>query len=149
MLEHTETIAVDRPPDEVYDFLANSENEVQWRADVMTSELVEGVAGEPGARYRQVMKPGRRTVTGTHEIVATDPPRRVDWRTPPGEGPLDFSGYYAVAARNGGSSVSLHTRVQAHGLFRVGEPFMRGYLRKVSRRYAQAIKETLEGSPPS
>ena len=145
MLEHTETIDVDRPPREVYDFLANSENEVRWRKDVVSSELVEGDGGQPGARYKQVMKPRRREVTGTHEIVAVEPGKRVDWRTPPGEGPIDFSGSYAVVPREGGSTVSLHTCVRARGLMRVGERFMKGYLRKLSRRYAEAIKDSLEG----
>jgi uncharacterized protein YndB with AHSA1/START domain len=144
MLQHSESIDVDRPPEEVYAFIADSANDVHWRPEVTSSELVAGEPARPGAQYRQVMKPRRREMVGTHEIVAIEPGRRVDWRTPPGEGPLDFSGFYGVEPRNGGSTVTIHTNVRTHGVFRLGEPFMKGYLRKVSRRYTHGLKDALE-----
>src|ERR1700754_837250 len=103
MLKHTESIDVNRSPEEVYAFVADSANDVHWRPEVIRSELVAGQAGDPGARYHQVMKPGRRESEGTHEIVSTAPGRRVDWQTPPDEGPLQFSGYYGVEPSGDGS----------------------------------------------
>jgi hypothetical protein len=144
MLKHTESIDVNRPPRKVYEFVADSANDVHWRPEVTKSELVAGAPGEAGARYHQVMKPGRRESEGTHEIVSTVPGQRVDWQTPPDEGPLQFSGYYGVEPSDGGSRFTIYTEVRPKGLFKLGQPFMKGYLRKVSRRYTTTLKQYLE-----
>ena len=147
MIEHTEHVDVDRPPGEVYAFLADPTNQVQWRREVKSMELVSGEPRSPGARYRQVMQPGRRESVGTHEIVAVDPPRKIEWRTPADEGPLQFTGYWGVEPRDSGSRVAIHAEVRPRGLWRLGEPFMKWYLRKVSRRYARDLEAALRQAP--
>jgi carbon monoxide dehydrogenase subunit G len=146
MVQHTESINVARSPEAVYEFIADAANDVHWRPEVQRSELVEGQPSQPGAKYRQLMKPGRREFVGTHEIVATTPGRRVEWRTPPGEGPIDFSGAYSVEPADGGARVSLDTRVEAKGLMRIASPAMSWYLRRLSRRYANSLKDAVERS---
>jgi uncharacterized membrane protein len=144
MVEHSEEIEIDRPVDDVYSFLVDASNDTRWRKEVVRSELVSGEAGQAGARYRQVMKPGRKESVGTHEIVAVNPPSLIEWRTPPGEGPLDFSGWYRVEPYNAGCRVTIHAEVTPHGLFRLAKPFMSRFLRKVSAQYAGDLKATLE-----
>ena len=149
MVKHTECIHVNRSPEQVYEFIADAANDVRWRPEVQRSELVEGQPAQPGAKYRQVMKPGRKETVGTHEIVSTTPGQRVEWRTPPGEGPVDFSGSYIVEREGDGSRVCLDTRVQAKGPMRFASPVMSWYLKRLSRRYANSLKDAAERSPTS
>lgn len=149
MIQNTFTIEIDRPVEEVYDFIADPANDGRWRTEVISSELVAGESGQPDAQYKQVMKQGRREVESTHEIVAVDPPHRIDWRTPEGEGPLTFAGYYACEPHGEGTRFTIHAKVTPHGTFRLMQPLMRPFLTRVSRRYANDLKKTLEGRASS
>jgi carbon monoxide dehydrogenase subunit G len=147
MIEHTEPIHVNAPVDTVWAFLSDPANHVYWREDVVESELVKGQPASPGAEYRQVMKPGRREMVGTHRIVDVEPGKRVHWRAMEDSRVLHFAGWFGVEpADDGGSVVTLHTQVYPRRLFKLGQPFMRGYLRKLSRQYAAGIKRAIESS---
>jgi uncharacterized protein YndB with AHSA1/START domain len=80
--EHTITIA--RPPQEVFDYLADGTHNAEWRAGVLEIERTSAAAGE-GATYRQVLAgPGGRRIDGDYRITAFDPPRRLEFQVTAG-----------------------------------------------------------------
>lgn len=52
------SIEIARPVDEVYDVVVDPANDPRWCRMVVSSQLVDGTPGRPGARYRQVQRPG-------------------------------------------------------------------------------------------
>jgi uncharacterized protein YndB with AHSA1/START domain len=69
------TITIDRPPDQVFAFLADPANDRKWRPGV--KEMAASEAPRAGARIHQVVAgPGGRSIPADIEIDAYDPPSR-------------------------------------------------------------------------
>jgi uncharacterized protein YndB with AHSA1/START domain len=84
-MPHAEqTITVARPPQEVFDYLADGTHNSEWRAGVLEIERTSAAAGE-GATYRQVLAgPGGRRIDGDYRITAFEPPRRIEFQVTAG-----------------------------------------------------------------
>ena len=80
MPEESNTITIARPAGDVFAFLADAENDRQWRGGVieMTRTSGQGV----GATYRQVVAgPGGRRIDADVEITEFVPGQRIGFRT--------------------------------------------------------------------
>lgn len=141
--EHTITIA--RPPQEVFDYLADGTHNPEWRGGVLEIESTSAVAGE-GATYRQVLAgPGGRRIDGDYRITAFDPPRRLEFQVT--AGPARPAGVFELS-ENGGQS----TRVRFALDFTVTGPMklMSAMITRTMRREVAQLdnlKTILEGTP--
>jgi uncharacterized protein YndB with AHSA1/START domain len=82
MAHAAETVTVNRPIDEVFEFLADGMNEQKWRPDVVSIEHVDGTGPGVGTTYAQSMKgPGGRTIKGDYRITRYEAPTRLDFET--------------------------------------------------------------------
>jgi uncharacterized protein YndB with AHSA1/START domain len=82
MAHAAETVTVNRPIAEVFDFLADGMNEQKWRPDVVTIEQVAGTGPGVGTTYAQTMKgPGGRPIKGDYRITRFESPTRLDFET--------------------------------------------------------------------
>jgi uncharacterized membrane protein len=102
------SIAIRRPVDQVYRFLADGRTATQWRPTVMD---VSKAAGDGvGAVYRQVVRgPGGRPVDADYEIVALEPDRRIAFRAI--AGPVRPAGEFLLEAM--GDATILTFRLEA------------------------------------
>src|ERR1700757_2673469 len=83
MPEESNTITIARPVSDVFAFLANAENDTQWRGGVieMTRTSGQGV----GTTYRQIVAgPGGRRIDADLEITEFVPDQRIAFRTTKG-----------------------------------------------------------------
>lgn len=69
MIELSETKTISRPPDDVYEFLADLNNFPKWRANLVSSEIVTEVQSDVGARCNEVMQIGPMRIPATCEIT--------------------------------------------------------------------------------
>jgi hypothetical protein len=139
-------VTTPRSPEDAYAYLADFNNQAEWRFDVVSSELVSGEPGTPGARYTQLVKQGRKRVTSEVEVTEAAPPRSVGFRTID-DGPVTVSGHWQVEPHGDGSVVDARVAIEPHGFLKLFEPFMGPALRKTSARYEAALAERLEGTP--
>lgn len=90
--KHTVTIA--RPPQEVFDYLADGTYNPEWRAGVLEIERTSAAPGE-GATYKQVLAgPGGRRIDRDYRITA------FDWRGSL-DGSLEASGHQGLSVSFG------------------------------------------------
>jgi uncharacterized protein YndB with AHSA1/START domain len=73
-------VTTPRSREEVYAYLADFNNQAQWRFDVLSSELISGEPGAVGSHYRQLVKQGRKEVASDVEVTEAEPHRRVAFR---------------------------------------------------------------------
>lgn len=89
------TIAIRRPADEVFRFLADGRTATQWRPSVIDVSKASG--GGVGAVYRQVVRgPGGRPVDADYVVTALEPERRISFRAL--AGPVRPEGEYLLEA---------------------------------------------------
>jgi uncharacterized protein YndB with AHSA1/START domain len=73
------TIAIRRPVEQVFRFLADGRTATQWRWSVI--EVSKASGDGVGAVYRQVVRgPGGRPVDADYEITALEPAQRIAFR---------------------------------------------------------------------
>src|SRR6266702_768824 len=79
-MPHAEhTVTINRPAQEVFDYLADGTHNRDWRSGVLEIEKATAGDGE-GSSYRQVLAgPGGRRIQGDYRVTLFDPPRRLEF----------------------------------------------------------------------
>jgi hypothetical protein len=95
---------IDRPPDEVFAFVADAANNPKWRRNVVRTEWLDDGPMRVGRRGRQTARLLGREWTVDAEVVEWDPPRSVAWRTV--QGPVSVRSWARVEPDATGSLVS-------------------------------------------
>jgi uncharacterized membrane protein len=114
-------ILIDRPCDDVFAFLADPENDPQWRSGVLDLKRVSGRG--VGARYAQGVKgPGGRRIAADIEITELKPSATIAFRTI--AGPVRPRGRYLLATADGGTRVRLELEADVRGFKRLMAPMV-------------------------
>ena len=116
MPEESNTITIARPVGDVFAFLADAENDKQWRGGVieMTRSSGQGV----GATYRQIVAgPGGRRIDADVEITEFVPDQRI-------KGPVRPTGSYDLRAGDGGTVVTFRLAATLGGVKKLMAPMV-------------------------
>jgi uncharacterized protein YndB with AHSA1/START domain len=122
------TVTVNRPVAEVYEYLADGANDPQWREGVLEIERTSGDGGL-GTTYRQVMAgPGGRKIRGDYRVTAFQPPRRFEFQVI--AGPARPAGRFELAAAGASAcTVTFTLDLQPRGLMRLMSPLVARQMR--------------------
>lgn len=97
------SIHVERPPDEVFRYVADAANNPAWRKNVVRTTWLDTGPMRPGRRGRQTARLLGREWTVDAEIVVWDPPRGAAWRSV--QGPVSVRSWVRVEPDGSGSLV--------------------------------------------
>ena len=115
-------IHIDRKPDEVWHYLADPANEVEWQDGVISSTVEPPGPVTPGTRKTKV----RRTPLGDQRFVVeytTMDHAQREWHDVVVEGSVKGStGHYQVVPHGSGSKVTLDVVMRAQGVARLLMP---------------------------
>jgi carbon monoxide dehydrogenase subunit G len=130
---------ISRPPEEVFDRMADARNEPAWNSQVSSSELVSGGQVGPGSRFVTVNrgKPYDATIT-TYER-----PGRLVFEVT-GK-PLDVTASFTITSRGEGAHVESRFDFRPKGGMKVMFPLMQAAIRKDVARQADSFKRYCEG----
>lgn len=107
------TVTSDRPPAEVFAFVADGTTALRWRAGVTDIALESGSG--VGARYRQgVRGPGGRRVAADYEVTAFEPGRRLAFAAT--AGPVRPTGEYRLEPEAAGTRLTFTLEATVGGL---------------------------------
>ena len=138
---------IDRPPDEVYAYVADLDRWLEWRTDVAGGEkLTEGPL-RVGSRLRGVAKVFGREVSMDVEVTALEAGAALGYR--PVSGPLRTNNLYRFEEQDGGTLVILTDDLGLNGVFRVLLPLMPRFVRSVYTKNLAGLKAALGARPAS
>ena len=135
------SIVIDRVRSEVFAFVANHENDKQWRPGVLDIERASGEGR--GAVYRQRVKgPLGRRIPADFEVTAYEKDSHVAFRTL--GGPVQPEGSYRFEDANGGTRVTFALNANLRGPQKLMAPMVR---RSMSSQVEalEYLKQALEG----
>jgi uncharacterized protein YndB with AHSA1/START domain len=133
-------VMIDRPADEVFDFLADGTNNRRWREAVIEIAKVSG-EGE-GAVYRQTLRgPGGRPIKGDYRITEFDRPRRLAFQVIAGPGRP--KGAFDLQPDDPGTRVTFTLELRPSGIMRLMAPVISRQVRREVASLNQ-LKTTLE-----
>jgi uncharacterized protein YndB with AHSA1/START domain len=122
MPEASNETMIAQPPEVVFAYLANAENDAEWRPAVI--EIARAHGDGVGTRYRQVVGgPGGRRIDADIEITEYEPDRRLAFRTV--AGPVRPTGTYELDPADGGTRVRFTLRADLTGPKRLMAPMVR------------------------
>ena len=117
----TNDIVIDRQRDEVFAFLADPENDPQWRSGVIDIKHVSGSG--VGARYAQGVKgPRGRRIPADIEITELTPGESIGFQTL--TGPVRPRGRYLLEPDEAGTRVRFELEADVGGLKRFMAPMV-------------------------
>jgi uncharacterized membrane protein len=117
-IEHS--VVIDRPIQEVFDFVHDIANDPLWQTTIVEQEkLTEGPL-RAGSRIREVRRFLGIRVETTYEVTEYEPPKRSAITMI--SGPVPFSGSYALEALDGSTRFTVQGDIEGHGFFKLAEP---------------------------
>jgi uncharacterized membrane protein len=133
-------IVIKRPREEVFAFLADPENDPQWRAGVLDLKRVSGEG--VGARYAQGVKgPGGRRISADIEITELTPGQAIAFQTV--TGPVRPRGRYVLDAANGETRVRFELEANLNGVKRLLAPMVQKSMNNAVRQL-DSLKRVME-----
>ena len=110
----TNSVAIDRPAGDVFQFLADpAQNDTKWRPSVIEMRHLTGEGA--GARYHQKLKgPVGMSISADIEIDAFEPDRLIGFRTL--TGPVRPAGRFEIAATGESSSLTFVLSAELTGV---------------------------------
>jgi uncharacterized membrane protein len=132
-----------RPADEVFDFIANFENNPIWQQGMRSARWTSVPPIHVGSTYEQVARFLGRDVVSSFEVIAYTPGRRITIATRRGSFPI-------TVTRSVEPIDAQHCRVQANiegdasGFFRLAKPVLQRLVERSIRGDYRRLKTILE-----
>lgn len=110
---------IDKPPMEIWSFIANPENDVRWRREIEYVRRIRGFAGETGALYREVVASHGAATEVDLEIVEATPGARLILKS---HGPsYESTAAWTIEPYGEGSFVTLRFALEMRGAAKISE----------------------------
>src|SRR5919112_3979758 len=139
-----ESVVINRPPQEVFDYVANRENLPEWSSPILeVQKHTRGPLTEEGARYTTVAKALGRRFQTPFEVTVHDPPRRHTDTSRGGPFPQEYTHIFEEV-EGGGTRLTEVTEGEPGGFFRVVGPLLEASGRRQFRADLETLKDLLE-----
>ncbi|MBA3383240.1 MAG: SRPBCC family protein [Actinobacteria bacterium] len=142
MIEVEHTVEIDRPAEEVFEYLTDVSRLPEWQSSAVSAEL-DG-ALRKGARVREARTFMGRRAASTLEVTEYEPPRRFSLRVV--EGPIRYSVEHALEALDGRTRVTFVGRGETRGVPRLMQGAVRRAVERQFVKDLEALKRTLEST---
>ena len=137
-MEMNATTVIRRSCDEVYAFIADPSNDVQWRTGATESGWISDPPLKLGSEG--YLRAGKAVTEW--RVVAIDPGLSVDWELV--EGPFGGSGGYRLESVDGKTKFTLVADVEPRGVYRLMGPLFGRIGRKQNQADVDKLKSLLE-----
>jgi carbon monoxide dehydrogenase subunit G len=113
MAQASYSVTINRPPEDVFAFVADGERCPEWRPGVIDIKKISGEG--VGTKYAQgVSGPMGRRIAADYEVTVYEPSSRLEFQTT--TGPARPHGRYDLAPDAGGTRLTLSLDAQLAGL---------------------------------
>ncbi len=119
MLTWEKSIFINRPQQEVWDFISNPATLAQWSSTAESSEWTSEGPHGVGSTQREVGKVLGRKVEGISEVTAWDPPNEYSRKSP--GGPMPWESTMKLEPKENGTQLTGNFQGELGGLFKMAE----------------------------
>ena len=140
MIDVTETVHIDRPPEEVWDYFTDISHDPEWSPMTKRSEKTSDGPLGVGTTFLVDRKQSGPT---TMEYVEYARPSR--WVLRGSAKPASFTYSAGLAASAGGTELTSRMLLEPRGMYALMTPFMKGFVSKQLREVHSSLKRKLEG----
>ena len=142
MIQVTVNIQIDRPPAEVFAYIANFENNPKWQSGMVSARFTSTGPLSSGSTYEQEARFLGRPVFSSFEVIAYEPGQCIKITTVSGSFPITVT--RSVQPNGSGSDVTAVIEGDASGFFRLAEPLLEAFVRRSVEGDYRRLKTLLE-----
>ncbi|MEM7371033.1 MAG: SRPBCC family protein [Bacteroidota bacterium] len=142
MLTVTTEVIIHRPIEEVFDFIANMENNPSWQNGMLSCRYTSDPPHVQEATYDQVAKFMGREIVSSFTILEFDRPNKIKGSSPEGSFPITFTRMLEKTEQ--GTKVSALIEGDPSGFFKLAAPLMKGKVAKSVKEDYLRLKTLLE-----
>ena len=136
------SIFINRPRQEVWDFITNPANHDKWGSSTESAEWTSDGAPGVGSTYRSVGKLLGRKIETTAEIIIWDPPNKHGHKSISGMFPIEVT--MKFEPKEDGTQLNVHIHAEIGGFFKMAEGLVQKQLEKQLGTDFQTLKQLLE-----
>jgi carbon monoxide dehydrogenase subunit G len=142
MARYEASVVINRPVEEVFEFVTNPKNDLLWQSGVLESEQTsEGPMGV-GTTLRSVSQSMGRRMEGTWEVIEYKANKKIT--TKAASGPISAETSLAFEPVEGGTRISLVGEGETGGFFRLAEPIVVRIFQRDLEASLATLKDILE-----
>ena len=139
-------ILINRPVEQVFDYVADQRNEPIYNPRMLHSEKITGGPIGVGTRFRAMAQSRRREIEMLIEVTEYQRPRRFGSRTTMSS--VDIDGGLTFEPVNGATRMSWSWDVRPRGSLRLLAPLVARLGRRQEQTIWTALRDQLEGPRP-
>lgn len=144
MTNFESSVVIRRPIDQVFAFVTNQQNTLQWQNGLVDIKQTPASSIGVGTQVTEVRKFLGREMQGTLEVTEYEPNQRFTKKMTNGPFPLEYS--YIVAPTSDGTRLTIQMHIKPDGFFAIAEPLVGNTLRKDLDVNLATLKSVLEQS---
>ncbi len=143
MISFSKSIHIDRPQQEIFDYLTDPSNDAKWRSSAVSSEWVSEDPPGVGSKLKSVDRMLGREMESTIEITAWDPPKKFGQKALGGPVPFEFT--VRLAPHGDGTHVTIDGQAEIGGFFKIAEGLAGKQFENQVENDIASLKRALEG----
>ena len=143
MITVKSSVIVNRSPMEVFDFVRDQENAVQWLNGLLSSKPTNEIEGI-GYTWKDVIEMFGRPVETEFELTGFDPGRQFTFKSI--SGPFPVSGVYSFDPAGDGADVTFELKAEPGGFFKLAEPLLGRMMQRQWDANVANLKDIMESS---
>ncbi len=144
MIYMDHTVTIDRPLEEVWDFVSDPANNPQWQSSIELSDQSPSGPIKIGTLVRIVRKFMGQRIEVVLETTVFEPNAQFAFKSL--SGPLPISGSMAVAVTDSGTEMTYQGTGEAAGVHGLSETIISGLVNKQIANDLKVLKRLLESS---
>lgn len=133
---------INRPQQEVFDFVSDPANGHKWQSQFLSIEWASEEPHGVGSTQRSVARFLGRDIETTAQITLWDPPDKFAFKSL--SGPIPVEGATKLEPEGNGTKVTLVAQVEAGGFFKLAEGLVKKRLESQFVTNLEALKLLLE-----
>jgi carbon monoxide dehydrogenase subunit G len=142
MTKFQHTITIERPVDEVWDFVIDARNDPVWMNQVVEVGRGGDRPVEVGLEVEEIVSFLGKRMSVTLVVTEHEPCRRSSIEIT--RSPVPGRGTYELAPVNGGTRFTMTAETDAHGFFRLAEPVFKRIAQRDMSANCERLKDLLE-----
>jgi uncharacterized membrane protein len=135
-------IVIERPPDEVFDYLSDLANLPEWQSSIVEVRREDDAPLREGARFTEVRRVAGRRIESTIEVATLEPGREFALRVV--DGPLPGTVRHLVSAEGDATRLTVLGELGGGGLRSLAGPLLERAARHEAKSDLRRLKQVLE-----
>ena len=146
MIRIQASVTVNRPLEEVFRFMTDNQNALQWQSGLLEARVTNDVVGV-GKTWVDVVQFLGRRIEVASELTEFEPLRVVGFKST--SGPIPLEGRYAFEPDGEGTKITFAMQGEAGGFFKLAEPIVARSTQRQWETNLANLKDLLEQQAPS